>query len=427
MTGPRGRRRFGGLSWQRDFRLLWIGETTSGLGSMVSEVAIPLLAVLVLHANAFGVGVLSAVGWLPWLVVGLPAGTWVDRLPRRPVLITADLVTAVALASVPIAAWCHVLTMSQLLGATLVTGGARVFFTTAYRAYLPSLVTKPDLAEGNAKLQGSEAFAAVAGPGLAGVISQWLGVVTGLLLDAVSSLVSAVCLLSIYTRETPRPPIDPTSTVRAETAAGLRLALHDPFLRTLSVFGAASNLALNMAQAILVLFLIKVVGVNAAGVGTVLAVMSLGGLAGAAVANRLGRRFGTARALLAAELGATPFGLLIAFASHGLGVLLAVFGGFVLVGGIVVSNVLQGGFRQAYCPQDLLGRITASTQFVNYGAIPVGALLGGVLGDTIGLRPTMMVATIGCILAGSLLLIGPIRTRRDLPTEMPAAISVPIA
>jgi predicted MFS family arabinose efflux permease len=413
------RRRVGGLWWQRDFRLLWIGETTSGLGTMVSEVAIPLLAVLVLHANAFSVGALTAIAWAPWLVIGLPAGAWVDRWPRRPVLIAADLVTVVALASVPIAAWCHVLAFAQLLAVALVTGVARVFFVTAYRAYLPSLVDRPQLPEANAKLQGSEAFANVAGPGLAGVISQWLGVVTGLLLDAISSLVSAVCLLCIRKQEAKPAPAATASTLRAQIAQGVRMTVRDPFLRTLALSGAAANLALNMAQAVLVLFLIKVVGVGAAGVGTVLAVMSVGGLAGATAANWVGRRLGTARAVLVAELGAAPFGLLIAFASHGVGIVLAVVGGFMLIGGIVVSNVLQGGFRQTYCPQDMLGRISASWQFVSYGAIPLGALLGGALGDAIGLRPTMLLSMVALVLAGSVLLTGPIRGLRDLPERMP--------
>lgn len=414
----RTHKRLGGLWWQRDFRLLWTGRTTSLLGSTVSEVAIPLLAVLVLHVNAFSVGALTAVAWAPWLLISLPVGAWVDRVRRRSVLIAADLVTVVALASVPIAAWCHVLTYAQLLVAALVVGVARVFFTTAYGAYLPSLVAKPDLPEANAKLQGSEALANVAGPGIAGVISQVFGVVTGLLLDAISSLVSAVCLLCIRTEEAKPAPVTEATTLRAQIAEGLRLAVRDPFLRTLALSGAAANLALNMATAVLVLFLIKVLGINAAGVGTVLAVMSIGGLAGAMLANWVGRRLGTARAVLVAELSAAPFGLLIAFAGRGAGIVFALIGGFMLIGGIVVSNVLQGGFRQAYCPQEMLGRISASWQFVSYGAIPLGALLGGALGDAIGLRPTMVLSMVALVLAASLLLTGPMRRLRDLPTEM---------
>lgn len=409
----------GGKLWQhRDFRSLWIGKTTSVLGTTVSEVAIPLLAVFSLHASAFDIGALTAIGWLPWLVICLPVGALVDRLRRRPVLIAADLVTAVALVSIPVAAWSDGLTYAHLFLAALVIGIARVFSATAFRAYLPSLVAKPDLAEANGKLQGSEAFAVVAGPGLAGVLSQWVGVVTGLLVDAVSCLVSAVCLLRVRTKEPRREPVEKTSTLRKEIATGLRLAVRDPYLRTLALAGAASNLWLNVLQAILTLFLIREIGVNAAGVGTVLAVMGVGGLAGALVANRLGRRLGTARALLLVEVGAPPFGLLIAFAGPGAGVVSAVLGGFLLIGGIVVANVLSGGFNQAYCPQELLGRISASMQFVNYGAIPIGALLGGILGDSIGLRPTMVVAVIGATLAGSILLTGPIRRHRDLPTEM---------
>lgn len=170
-----GPRRRGGLVWHRDFRLLWIGQTGSKLGSSVTSVALPLVAVTTLGASTFQVALLSAAAWLPWLVIGLPAGAWVDRLPRRPVMIICDVVSLLLFLSVPVAAWLGVLTIGHLLAVALGAGTASVFFQTAYQVYLPSLLTKEDVPEGNAKLQGAEAAAHVAGPGLAGLIAQAFG------------------------------------------------------------------------------------------------------------------------------------------------------------------------------------------------------------------------------------------------------------
>jgi MFS family permease len=178
-----GRR--GGLWRHRDFRLLWAGETTSKPGSNVTTVALPLVAVFVTHTGPFTVGVIATASWVPWLLIGLPAGAWIDRLPRRPVLLSCDVVSSAALVSVPVAAWLGVLTVAQLLLVAVLTGASSVLFGTAYRVYLPVLVARADLPEGNAKLQGSEACAQLAGRSLAGVLAQWAGAVAGLLVDAV--------------------------------------------------------------------------------------------------------------------------------------------------------------------------------------------------------------------------------------------------
>ncbi|NBH10276.1 MFS transporter, partial [Amycolatopsis sp. SID8362] len=262
MAGTRG-----GLWRHRDFRLLWAGETTSKLGSNVTTVALPLVAVLGLHAGPFTVGLLAAAAWVPWLVLGLPAGAWVDRLPRRPVMLCCDVVSALALASVPVAAWLGVLTVSQLVLVALLTGTGSVLFGTAYRVYLPVLVAPADLPEGNAKLQGSESVAQIAGRGLAGVLAQWAGAVTGLLVDAVTFLVSAACLAAVSVREPPRPAARPRTTLRREMAEGVRWVARDRYLRSLAVFGAVANIALTGYQAINVLFFVRVAGIPPGAVG----------------------------------------------------------------------------------------------------------------------------------------------------------------
>lgn len=385
------------------------------LGTTVSRVALPLVAVVTLHASTFQVSLLTAVAWLPWLLVGLPAGAGVDRLPRRPLMLVCDVVSLLLLVSVPVAAWVGVLTLGQLLGVALLTGAAVVFFQTAYQVYLPDVVGDRHLAEANAKLQGSESAAQVAGPGLAGLIAQAAGAATGLVADAVSFAVSAVCLLRIGAREEPVTATTRSTTLRREIADGLRFLAADPYLRVLTIFGAMSNLALTGYQSILVVFLVRDLGVNPAGVGLLLSGMSVGGVIGAASATAIARRFGSARGLLLSELCAAPFGLLIPLAARGPRLAFVVLGGIAIGTGVVAGNVIKSSWRQGYCPRPLLGRVIVSMQFLNYGTIPLGALLAGTLGTTLGLRPTLWIMLGGLVLAACVLLVGPIRTDPDLP------------
>ncbi|HEX3814648.1 MAG TPA: MFS transporter [Mycobacteriales bacterium] len=414
--------RLGLLAHHRDFRLLWTGETTSKFGSSISGIALSLVAVSTLHASTFVVAVLSAAAWLPWLLIGLPAGAWIDRWPRRPVMIACDLVSLCLFLSIPIAAWLGVLSIVQLLLVAVLVGVATVFFQTAYGAFLPSLLPPEDLQEGNAKLQGSASAVQVVGPGAGGLLAEVFGAVTGLVADAASFLVSAVCLLRIRTREEPAPVVHRRS-LREEIGAGLRFVTRDPYLRVLMAFGATANLALTGYQAIVVVFLVRVVGVGSGAVGLLMAATSLGGVAGALVSSRVARRFGTARAVLLCELCGPPFGLLIPLTGKGFGLIFFAVGGFLVVAGVVASNVIQSGFRQAYVPADLRGRVSTSSAFLNYGAIPIGALLGGTLGTALGVRPTLWLMTGLLALSGLLLLAGPARHRRDYPTE-PAAVRV---
>ncbi|KAB2374183.1 MFS transporter [Actinomadura montaniterrae] len=414
----RGRRR--GPFRHRDFRSLWIGQTASKLGSGVTGVALPLIAVTALDAGTFQVALLPAAAWLPWLLVGLPAGAWVDRLPRRPVMLACDLAALLLFLSVPVAAWLDRLSVGHLLAVALGAGTASVFFHTACQVYLPSLLDGDELAEGNARMQASEAAAEVGGPAAAGLITQLAGAVNALLADAASFLVSALCLLAIRTREPRRRRAGHGGTLRREIGEGLRFVAADPYLRVLTVFSAASNIGLVGYQSILVVFLVREVGVSPGAVGALTAAAGAGGVLGAVSATALARRFGSARALLAAEAGAAPFGLLIPLTTPGPGLALAVAGGLAAGAGAAVGNVLKGSFRQVYTPRRLLGRVTVTMQLVGYGSIPLGALLGGTLGTALGVRPAMWIITAGLAATGTILLAGPLRRQRDLP-DRPAA------
>lgn len=315
------------------------------------------------------------------------------------------------------AAWWGVLTVRQLLVVALLGGVASLLFSTAYHAYLPALVPADNLVEANMKLTGSRSAAQVAGPGIAGALAQVAGAVVGLLVDSATFLISAVCLLRIRSRE-PAPRRDGTGTnLVTEIRAGLRLVTADPYLRVLMVYSAAGNLALTGWQTLEVVFLVRVVGVNAATVGGLLAVIGIGGVGGALLAGSVARRVGTARGMLASALCSMPFGLLVPLTSPGWGLVLFAVGGAVVAAGLTVTNVLARSFRQTYCPAPLLGRITATIQAVSRGIIPLGALLAGILGTLLGPRDALWIATAIQCIATLVLLIGPIRRQRDFPAH----------
>ena len=411
--------RRGGLLWHRNFRLLWLGETVSGAGTAMAATGVPLLAVTVLHASTFAVAALTAAAYLPWLVIGLPAGAWVDRLPLRPLMIACDVISALLYASLPAAAWAGVLSTGQVVATATAAGAAGVLFATAYQVLLPSLVTAGELVEGNAKLQGSASAAAIGGRGAAGVAAEAVGAATALLFNAASFLVSAACLLRVRTGAAPQRPGARASTVRAEVAQGLRFVAGDPYLRPLSICAAAGNLAYTGSTALLVVFLVRVVGFGPAAAGLLLATAGVGGVLGAVIARRLARWLGTARALLLSTLAAGLFSLLIPLSAAGPRAACYVAGAAVASAGIAVGNIIAGSFRQAYCPPSMLGRVTASMRCAVFGAIPLGALLAGGLATALGTRAALWVLLACYALSGALLATPAMLAHRDLPSHSP--------
>ena len=397
-------RGLGGLFWHRNFRLLWIGESISGLGTAMASVGMPLLAVAALHASTFAVATLTAASYLPWLVIGLPVGAWVDRLPSRTLMIICDVIAAMLYASLPVAGWLHVLSIRQLLAVALLAGCANVFFATAYRVYLPLLVKPGDLVEANAKLQGSISVANICGRGAAGIAAQAVGYASALLLNAVTFLVSLGCLLSIRDPEPRRQSAARATTIRAEIVAGISFIAQDPYLRPLTLYGALANLAYSGSTALVVVFLVRVVGLSSATAGLLLGVSGIGGILGALIARRLAQRLGTARALLGAQLGTSVFALLIPLTSAGARVACFAIGSTVVATGIVAGGVIIGSFQQTYCPAGTLGRVSASMRFLVFGGIPLGALLAGGLATALGPRNALWAVLALYVLSGSLLL-----------------------
>jgi MFS family permease len=421
---PTPAHRRGGLLWHRNFRLLWTGETISAAGTSMAAIGVPLLAVTVLRASTFAVSALTAAAYLPWLVIGLPVGAWVDRLAARPLMIACDLISALLYASLPVAAWLGVLDTGQVVAVALLAGAADVFFGTAYQVYLPSLVTADELVEGNAKLQGGAQVASIGGRGLAGLAAEAVGAAPALLFNSASFLVSAACVLRIRPVTMPAPPDPPAGSPRRgrlheQTWEGIRFVASDPFLRFFTIYAALSNLSYAGNLALVVVFLVRVVGLSSAAVGVLTATSGLGGLLGALVARRLTRLLGTARALLLTTLGSGLSGLLIPLTAKGPRIACYVAGSALVAAGIVIGNVILGSFRQEYCPPEMLGRVTASMRFLAYGAIPLGALLAGALGTAFGIRNGLWAVLAVFAASGLFLLIRDIRTARDLPHQPP--------
>jgi predicted MFS family arabinose efflux permease len=420
MTAADPRPRGGRLLRHRDFNLLWAGQTTSDLGSAVSLLILPLVAVIYLDATPFEVGVLAGAEWLPWVLIGLPAGVWVDRSRCRPVMVWCDVARAALLGSVPIVAAFDALHLPQLIAVAFLTGVATVFFQVAYLSYLPSLLDRGDLLEANAKLQGSQAVAQVAGPGLGGLVTQAVQAPFALIIDAVSYVVSAVSLIAIRHEEPTHEPAP--RDLRREIAEGARYVARDPILRVLTIAPGISNFFFTGASSITVLFLVRTVHLDPGPVGLLMGVVSLGSVFGATVASALGRAIGTSRALWLVTLCTGPCGLLIPLTTRGAGLVFFVLGSVLLLAGILVYNVTISSFRQGYCPPTILGRVIASMRFVLFGTIPLGALFGGGLAGWIGIREALWVCMAGNCLAGVVLWASPLRRMRDLPDRPPALL-----
>ncbi|MEV0096632.1 MFS transporter [Streptomyces sp. NPDC050738] len=405
----------------RDFRSLWTGSTTGRYGASVTSVALPLVAVTMLHASTLQVGLLTAATWLPWLLIGLPAGAWVDRLPRRPVMLAADAAALLLFGAIPVAAWLGLLSMTYLLVTAVLVGTATVFFQTAYTALLPHLVAPEDQAEGNAKLHGGESAAQLAGYGSGGFLVQAMGAANGLFVNAATFAVSFACVLRIRHREPAKPAVvRRRGALAREIAEGLRLTFGDGYLRALAINSGASNLALMAYQSILVVFLVREVHLTSGTIGALMTGGGIGGILGAFATRRLAARIGTARALLFFEMAVPSLALLIPLTTRGFGLVLFAIGYSAVSFGVTAGNILSSTFRQQYCPADILGRTATSGRFLSYGTIPLGALLGGTLGETLGTRPALWICISGLPLAASLLFFSPIRRHRDLPTQPPA-------
>ena len=407
----------GGLWRHADFLKLWSAQTVSQFGSAVSQVALPLVAVLSLHASAFQVAALSTVEFLPFLLFTLPAGVWVDRLPRRPILVIADAGRAAALGSVPLVAVVGHLTLAQLYVAGFVTGTLTVFFDVAYQSYLPSIVERDRLVDGNAKLEVSRSAAQIGGPGLGGLLVRLFTAPYAVLADAASYVWSSVFVFWIR-----RPEVVPERTAESpslirELIDGVKYLLGHRYWRWISMSTATFNFFNNVAFAILIVYLVRRLDMSPLTIGITFSLASAGSLVAAFLAGKIGTRLGIGRTIL---LGTIVDGIplvLVPLAPKALAIPFITVAFAVVEFGIVLYNVSVISLTQALTPERLLGRVNASRRFIVWGTIPLGSLVSGALASTIGLRPTLFIGTLGCSLAVLPIALSQVRHVKDIPSQ----------
>jgi MFS family permease len=408
---------------QGDFMKLWTGQTISQFGDEITGLAIPLLATLILHAGPLEFGILGVVRFLPWILFTLPAGVWVDRMRRRPILIGADLARAVLLTSIPLAFVGGWLTLIQVYVVAFLAGLFEVFFDVAYQSYLPNIVERDELVEGNSKLELSRAASQVAGPTVAGFLIQAIQAPFAILFDAASYLAAAFFIGVIRREEAGPEPHDPATgerpTMWQEARAGVGYVFSNRYLRSIAACTGTANLFSNMSGAVLILYLVNEDALNLTPgrIGIIFALGNLGVILGALSGGRLAKRLGIGPTIIisAAVSGLATFAVPLAPQDDPFWVL--VVGGFIVGFGVVVYNVNQVGLRQAITPDRMLGRMNATMRLIVWGTIPIGALIGGILGTVFDLVPVLWMSAIGASLSFLPVLLSPVRTLREIPAQ----------
>jgi MFS family permease len=397
------------LRGNRRFRTFWVGETISQFGDRISELALPLIAVTVLAATPAQVSVLTALIWLPNLL-GMFVGAWVDqRTHKRRLLVVADLIRAAVLLSLPVAGALGLLTLGQLYLVALLAGAGAVLFGMAHQAFFVALVPPSAYVEANSRLSLSRAASFLAGPALGGVLIQALTAPIAILVDVLSFLGSALLLGRISVVEA-KPAPTGTSTLGL-VRDGLRLVLRHPTLRAALGCTSTVNFFSFIATALLLLYASRDLDLSAGAIGLAFGVGAVGGLAGAALAPRLTRRIGLGRtAMIGVVLFSTPLAL-VAVVSGSTWVKVAMLAGIEAISslGVMLMDVNLNALIAAVTPDDARGRRAGAYSAVNYGIRPLGALVGGWLGTTIGVRPTLVVAGLGGALAVLWLFASPVR------------------
>jgi MFS family permease len=415
----------GGLLRHPDFLKLWSAETVSVFGSQISALAIPVVAVIILHASPLEVALLGTIEFLPFILFTLPAGAWVDRLRRRPIMIVGDLGRAAALLSIPIVYAINpaALTIWQLYAVGFIAGTLTVFFDVSNQSYLPSIVEREDLIEGNSKLQISQSAAQIAGPGIAGFLIDLVKAPFAIVLDSLSFIVSAFFVFLI---RRPEPPVEHPAdalgekrpSIVSDVRDGLRFVLGHPALRAISAGTGTSNLFGNIGGGIMILYLLdsRFLGLTPGQIGIAFALGNVGALLGAIFANRIARWFGLGPTIIGSLFIGGIMMLLIAIAPPGEAAL-----PFLIAGGIfgglsqMVYNINQVSYRQAICPPRMQGRMNATVRFLVWGTIPIGNVVGGIIASTFGVHETIWLAAVLGFVPAIFPLLSPVRKLRVMP------------
>jgi MFS family permease len=400
-----------------NFLKLWTGESISLAGSQVTELALPLTAVLSLGAGASEIGLLGAARFAPFLLVTMPAGIVADRHRRRPILIWANLGRALLIGLIPVLALLGWLRIEHLYAIAFATGVLTVFFDVTYWSYMPTLVERDQLIEGNSRMMATSSIATIGGPGLGGALVQVLTAPVALLVDAASFLVSAISLGLIRHREPLPDPSSAGTGILAELREGFAVVAQNPILRALAATGGTYNLFNAWIEVLFVLLAVRALGLSPALIGLVLSAGAAGALMGSLAAEPLARRIGIGPAVVWTVVLECAAMLPIAFAGGSAAMVLSVLiGSFFVNGfGVSLSSVHAITVRQTITPDRLLGRMTASYRLIGYGGIPIGAFLGGLAGELLGLRLGLLLGAVGMLSAAAVVVASPLRSLKILP------------
>ncbi|MBP2051018.1 MFS family permease [Streptomyces griseochromogenes] len=399
-----------------DFRRLFAATALGQLGDRVIFLALPLVAIAALDAGEFQVGLLTAMTTAGSLLVGLPAGAWVDRMRKRSVMVGADFVRALVLLTIPVAWWLDLLTIWWLCAAALVHGVLTVFFDVAYVSYLPHLVGRGNLVEGNSKLSAIRSVTSISGPAVAGPLIGWVGAPVTLVASSAGMAMSGLIAIGIRKRERkPEPSASERPRLGRDIKEGLKFVLKRPVLRAVMLGDAIFNLFLIMYQTMLLVFLERRIGLESFGIGLILSGMGCGALLGALVAAGVSRRIGQGRVIWLASLVTCPLTVLMPLARPGWSLYVAAIGLAALSLGGVVRFVAQASLQQALTPDRLLGRMSATARFVSWGGIPLGGVLGGASGSVFGSAATLWIGAAGMTVSALPAFLSPLRTMRELP------------
>ena len=402
-----------------DFRQLWMGDTVSVFGAQFVGFAMPLMAVQLLGAGAFEMGLLATLESLAFLLISLPAGAWVDRWRKKVVLVLGDLLRAALLVTLPVAWLLDALTMWQLYVVAFAVGCITVFFDVANQSYLPEIVTSDQISEGNGKLQASQQTANVVGPAAAAALVRMVGSPLTIAVTAVCMALSSLFVSRIRHHEDTPDPAARRPLVE-EVKEGMAFVLGHPLLRRIVACTGLTNLASSAVFALYVLYAITTLGLSETTLGLVMSVSAVGGILGAVSSERFGRLVGEGRAIPISAVISGVAMLTVPLASILPPVPTLVVGGFLIFWAVVVYNVVQVSFRQRLCPKPLLGRMNASIRFLVWGPMPVGAFLGGVLGQQLGVVPTMWIFSSLAVLGALPVVLSPLVGMRTLPRELDA-------
>jgi MFS family permease len=406
-----------GLWRQPDFLRLWSGQTISVLGSIVGGTALEFTAILVLHATPAQMALLAAANLVPGILTGLAAGAWIDRLRRRPLMIGADLGRAALLATIPLAALLGLLRIEHLVGVALLTGLLALTFDVAYQSYLPTLVLRDNLVEGNSKMSASSSVAEVSGFAVAGWLVQLLSAPMAILIDAFSFVVSAISIGMIRTAEPPPLPIAEREGLRREIVEGIWAVLGNPILRALAGSTMTRDLSLGMIGTVYLLFVSQELGFPPGILGTIFGIGGITSLLGAVLAGRVTRLLGFGPVMIYTLViaGLTTMVVGLAQGVTIVSVLLLVTNQLFPDPSLAIYEINQLSLRQTITPDRLLGRVNASVRFAGLAAMLVGTLLGGVLGEMIGVRATLILGSGISVLAALWLAGTPIRGLKVAP------------